>query len=234
MPGSTATRTSAPATTRTHLQHAVLGLVTALAACTGRGVDRAGSVAVRGTLSVRPVVDEGPFLDAVVDIARAQPDEVLGAKPLDLYGIVDGREQLTSTHGLYGRAREEMAGLLPPPPAGTTVAFTPRHPGGWELLLVGERRLELSSETRIKLDRKGQHGPEVYLLLTPEDGHQFERLTREFVAHRMAVMHGDDALMAPTVREPIPGSQVLVDPGASSADTLYQQLTGVEPPDAAP
>ena len=121
-----------------------------------------------------------------------------------------------------------------PAPAGLTVGYEHEGEDQWSLLLLrSDEGLVLGSDTRVKISYDLERDPEpvVYLLMNPADGTAFEALTREYDGRRIAVLDGDEILMAPTVQEPIPGGQIMVTPGAGeTAQTLYRRLTGQEPP----
>jgi hypothetical protein len=208
-----------------------------VAACTGRGIDRSDAVPVRASLAVRPVADGDPWIDTVIATAQgtlAPPAIEISSEPL-----LSRSSAPVEAHWLRGTkgTLEQLAERAGPAPAGLAVAYEHERDDRWSLMVLRvDEGMVLDVTTLVTVawapGPADQSDPEgVYLLLSPDDGERFERLTIEHDGRRLAIVDGDEVLMAPTVLEPIGGGQLLITAGAhGSAADLYQRLSGQPAP----
>lgn len=220
----------------------IAALAAALSACTGQGIDRSDAVPIAANLAVRPVADGDPFVDTLAATAQ---DTLAGPELEARMGPrIDVTQQVMTSRSLppvrsqriSSTTRERLVELVDragPAPAHLSAAYERERDDRWSLVVVrAHEGMELAPTTLVKLawgtEPREQGEPEgVYLLLDREDGQAFERLTLEHDGRRLAIMTGDEVLMAPTVQEPIGGGQLLITAGnGSSAGDLYQRLTG--------
>lgn len=220
----------------------IAGLAALVAACTGTGIERGDAVAVRATLSVRPVADGDPYVERLATTAQDTLPEVETTVETLYSDRLPPVEAWRVRAGSKGTLVELVA-RAGSPPAGSAVGYEHEQLQGgesrWSVVLVhDDRGLVLGPDTRVKLawgsgpiEQRQIEG--VYLLLGSADGRAFEQLTIEQVGRRLAILDGEDVLTAPTVHEPIGGGQILIRPGNDgSAGELYQRLTGAQPPEA--
>jgi hypothetical protein len=200
--------------------------------CTGGGIDRSDAVPLREALEVRPVADGDRYVDAIAQATRGEPppgfevsDHPLGSRTLPPVTSVQVR---ASTK----QALVELVGRFPPAPRGLVPVYEREADDRWALVVVRrDDGFEPSPATLVKLvwsPEPGVADPDgVFLLLDPDDGRTFERLTIDNQGRRLAVVSGDEALMTPVVAEPIGGGQLMITAGQDvPAAVLYERLTG--------
>ena len=214
----------------------IAGLAAMLTACTGRGMDMTGAVPVRAHLEVRPVADGHPWVDGVAADAQGT---LAGAEV-----IVDtlSSRSLPPVHSqqVHAGTKGSLVGLVEragPVPAGLRVAYERKQDDRWVLVAVREGEgMTLGSGTLVKAawgSEPGEHqsAEGVFLLLERGDAVRFEQLTVEHDGRRLAILDGDEALMAPVVQEPVGGGQILITPGPQgTVEELYERLAGQPPP----
>lgn len=228
----------------TMLTHSVwISLVALACACTGRGIDRSDAMPLRATLEIRPVADGDPFEQVLADTAqgaRPLPPHVSPYAPLDVF-VEEGQQTspaLPPVPVFHIRAGsketlEQLVRQSEPAPSGRAVAYEPRSDGQWALMVVDTTEgFVLGPQTGLKLapgdPGSGHHG--VYLLMSPEDGVAFERLTRKYEWRRLAILDRDEVLLAPTVQEPVSGGEVLLHPGTDGTpQAMLERLAGPAP-----
>lgn len=212
----------------------IAGLAASLAACTGRGIDRSDAVLVRASLAVRPVADGDPWVDTIAATAQgtlSAPDVEVAEEVMTSRSLPPVRSRR-----IHARAKPtlvDLVGRAGPAPAGLAAAYERERDDRWGLVVVRiDGGMELGPATAATLawgtEPADQREPEgVYLLLDRDDGQRFESLTIEHDGRRLAIVAGDEVLMAPTVQEPIGGGQLLISPGLEgTAVDLYERLTG--------
>jgi hypothetical protein len=216
----------------------IVGLAAVLAACTGQGIDRSHAVPVRASLEVRPVADGDPWVNTVAATAQG----TLSASDVEVAEEIMTSRSLPPVRSQRIHAREkpalvELARRTGPAPAGMALAYERERDDWWGLVVVRvDEGMALSPATAVTLAWAKEPGeqpdPEgVYLLLDRDDGERFETLTIEHDGRRLAILAGEEVLMAPTVLEPIGGGQLLITPGGgASAIDLYERLTGLDAP----
>jgi preprotein translocase subunit SecD len=218
-------------------QTIVAVLAASLAACTGRGIDRSNAVPIRASLAVRPVADGDPWVGTVA--ATAQGTLTAPAIEISSQTLSSRSSAPVVAHWMRGpkATLEELARRAGPAPAGLAVAYERERDDRWSLVVLrAHAGMVLDVTTLVTLawapEPADQAEPEgVYLLLSSDDGERFEQLTIEHDGRRLAIVDGDEVLMAPTVTEPIGGGQLLITPGADgSAGELYQRLSGQPAP----
>jgi hypothetical protein len=215
----------------------IAALAASLAACTGRGIDRTDAVPVRASLAVRPVADG----DAWVGTIAAAAQDPLAASGVEISSQTSYSHRLppVEVRSIRGAKRSlvELAERVGPAPAGLATAYEHERDERWSLVVVRvDEGMVLGPTTLVKLawasepaERAEPEG--VVLLLSPDDGERFEQLTIEHDGRRLAIVDGDEVLMAPTVHEPIGGGQLLISPGSDgTAADLYQRLSGQPAP----
>lgn len=222
-------------------QTIVAVLAASLAACTGRGIDRSDAVPIRASLAVRPVADGDPWVGTVAATAQG----TLTAPAIEISSQTLWSRSLPPVEALAMRGPkvtlEALARQAGPVPAGLAVAYEHEREDRWSLVVLrADEGVVLDVTTLVTLawapepadQSKAEADPEgVYLLLSPDDGERFERLTIEHDGRRLAIVDGDEVLMAPTVAEPIGGGQLLITAGADgSSAELYQRLSGQPAP----
>ncbi|MCH9683660.1 MAG: hypothetical protein K0V04_19660 [Deltaproteobacteria bacterium] len=205
-----------------------LALAILVTACTSAGVDPAGSVLARASLRIAPIVGGEPYLGTVAEAAHRDPALGVDAEASALYS-----QTLSpiSTHLITAASRAALRAVrVKPVPAGLSVAYQQLHDERWRMWVVDEDRgFVLRPGTRVKLERAAE-GVMVYVLFEGDDRGALERLTTETIGGHLAILNEDEALMVPAVMEAIPGGQMLIDPGSSSPEALYERLTGQAPP----
>lgn len=232
----------------------IAGLAALLAACTGAGIDRGDAVPVRATLAIRPVADGDPYVETLAATAQdtlvepraeAGPEPAVEVTPHTLYSA---RLPPVDTWQLHAGSKETLADLVRragPVPPGLAVAYeeisgavVPASSRWSVLALRSDQGMVLGPDTRVKMawaSQTEQHSglDGVYLLLDRDDARAFEQLTIEHDGRRLAIVDGDDVLLAPTVNEPIGGGQLLITPGGPvSAAAIFERLAGAPPPPA--
>jgi hypothetical protein len=220
----------------------IAGIAALLAACTGRGIDRTGAVPVRGTLEVRPVADGDPWLGTIAATAQG----TLAAHDVEVTTETAYSDRLPPLQITKIRAgtKGTLTALVEraePAPSGLRPGYEREREDRWSLLAVRvDEGMTLGADVLVTLawgQTRGDQAPAapepegVYLLLGPDDGPAFEQLTLAHDGRRLAILQGDEVLMAPTVNEPIGGGQILINPGTDgTAADLYQRLTGQPAP----
>jgi hypothetical protein len=220
---------------------AISGLAALLAACTGRGVDRTGAVPARAALEVRPVADGDPWLRVIA--APAQDPRAAHVVEITTETVYSHRLPPIETTRIRASTKPALVELVAqagPAPGGLAPGYEQERADRWSLLAVHvDDGLMLGPDVLVKLawdPAQGDPSPApqpsgVLLLLGPDDARAFERLTTEYEGCRLAILQGDEVLMAPTVNEPIGGGQIQVHPGTEgSAEELYVRLTGQPAP----
>ncbi|MCA9649200.1 MAG: hypothetical protein H6712_13990 [Myxococcales bacterium] len=209
-------------------------------ACTGRGVDRSDAVPLRAALEIRPIVDGDPFEEVLAETAqgtRPLPEHVSPYAPLEVeveHGELGSpvRPPIPTTRVVASsRATLEQAlRQAGPVPAGRAVVYEQQPDERWTMLVVDTTEgLVLGPDTGLTLGEgepgSGYEG--VFLLLPPQDAQTFERLTRDHQGGRLAIIEGDEVLLAPTVQEPVPGGTVLITPGTNDTPaSTFERLAG--------
>lgn len=223
----------------------VIGLLLALAACTRRGPDREGAVAVTARLALRPAADgEAWPIDIAAAIEQEQANQAerkadgtpaiptvpritVERRPIysDRFPPVEARTikaaERETLEQAYARARTDREG------AGDIVPVYERVEGGWELHFVHSTGgFELAPGAMAKLaPADSEERPAVALFLAEGDGVRFEQLTREQLGRRISMVTGDESLMIPVVQDAVPGGVVWITAGVDgTADQLLARL----------
>jgi hypothetical protein len=218
-------------------QTLIVGLLAAVAACTGAGIDARDAIPARAMLSIRPVADGDPYVEAVANAARAGVAGVHVQRelmPSQRYPPIDSvRVRAPAKESLI-----EAVGRAEPVPPDLAVRYEDEGPypgqperSRWALVVIRtDQGMVLGSDTKVKpttaRDDVEHEDVGVYLLLGSDDARAFEQLTIDHEGRRLAILADEEVLMSPVVNEPIGGGQILVSPGHRSAGELLEKLTG--------
>ncbi|MCA9712557.1 MAG: hypothetical protein KDK70_42405, partial [Myxococcales bacterium] len=174
----------------------LLGWCALAIACTGAGIDRSDAVPVRATLSIRPVADGEAWPERMARVAGQTAGLEVEATTIQsrrLPPVPAYRIRAPTKAALQALVRS--TGQIP---VKLQVGYERESEGRWWALVVRtDQGLVLGDDTRVKLSHEPD-GESLFLLLGSDDASAFERLTIEHDGRRLAIMDGNEVLLAPT------------------------------------
>ena len=217
----------------------LLGLAGLVWACKGGAADNEDERRpLTATVTLAPVADRHPWVMALLTELGMHPVAGVEAR-------LDQRSGRGGERGpdpvIQAAQREVLSAALtnyeashPRPPELAPIWEPQRDPTGtivgWRLYFIepaggfvldGEARAALVSEPDWQL---------VHLYLSPAQREGLRALSEAHVGDRLALLVDDEALMVPTIREPIPGGEIQIAPGAQqsineTSAALFSRLT---------
>lgn len=215
-----------------------LALLAATAlACAPHGPPLAGEVALARPIALLPIDACDGALEKIADASDAA-GAGLGRDQQTYFSDRLPPEQEVFATGPSRQALQTFLGARPDlaPPAGRRYGYEEvvAHDGvaRWRMHCMLAQGLELRALASASVVDEEDGRVTVRIAMTAADARAFRALTESHLDRRIAIVDGDEVLMAPVVKTPIPGGVVSIDLGAGereprlAANELLGRLLG--------